>query len=100
MIFYQILDKKRQTILLSLKIFKDDFYLAGGTSLALQIGHRISIDFDFFTIKEINTIKLFDRILEIFPQKKIIKTQEEKNTLTIFIDHDIKISFFTYVILF
>lgn len=26
-----------------------DFYLAGGTSLALQIGHRESIDLDFFT---------------------------------------------------
>ncbi|MDZ4228551.1 MAG: nucleotidyl transferase AbiEii/AbiGii toxin family protein [Candidatus Levybacteria bacterium] len=24
-------------------------YLAGGTALALQIGHRISVDFDFFT---------------------------------------------------
>ncbi len=27
----------------------EDFYLAGGTSLALQLGHRESIDFDFFT---------------------------------------------------
>ena len=26
-----------------------DFYLAGGTALALQIGHRISFDFDFFS---------------------------------------------------
>ena len=26
----------------------DDFYLAGGTGLALQLGHRISVDFDFF----------------------------------------------------
>ena len=26
-------------------------YLAGGTALALQIGHRQSIDFDFFTSK-------------------------------------------------
>ena len=26
----------------------DDFYLAGGTALALQIGHRVSVDFDFF----------------------------------------------------
>lgn len=25
------------------------FYLAGGTALALQIGHRVSIDLDFFT---------------------------------------------------
>ena len=28
------------------------FYLAGGTSLALHIGHRRSIDFDFFTRKD------------------------------------------------
>jgi hypothetical protein len=26
----------------------DDFYLAGGTALALQIGHRLSVDFDLF----------------------------------------------------
>jgi len=25
-----------------------DFYLAGGTALALQIGHRASVDFDWF----------------------------------------------------
>lgn len=30
-----------------------DFCLAGGTALALQIGHRISVDFDFFSEKEI-----------------------------------------------
>ena len=26
-----------------------DFFLVGGTALALQIGHRISIDLDLFT---------------------------------------------------
>ena len=25
------------------------YYLAGGTALALQLGHRYSFDFDFFT---------------------------------------------------
>lgn len=30
----------------------NDAYLAGGTAAALQIGHRISMDFDFFTAKE------------------------------------------------
>jgi len=29
-----------------------DAYLAGGTAIALQMGHRISVDFDFFTPKE------------------------------------------------
>jgi hypothetical protein len=31
-----------------------DAYLAGGTALALQIGHRVSVDLDFFTKKEFN----------------------------------------------
>ncbi|HXB40115.1 MAG TPA: nucleotidyl transferase AbiEii/AbiGii toxin family protein [Bacteroidia bacterium] len=36
-----------------------DFYLGGGTSLALQIGHRLSVDLDFFTShkKNINDIE-------------------------------------------
>lgn len=29
-----------------------DFYLAGGTALSLQLGHRISIDLDFFSESE------------------------------------------------
>lgn len=29
--------------------FTDDFYLAGGTALAIQIDHRISTDLDFFS---------------------------------------------------
>ena len=32
-----------------LAVFKDYFYLAGGTALALQIGHRVSVDFDLFS---------------------------------------------------
>jgi hypothetical protein len=27
----------------------EESYLAGGTALALQLGHRVSVDFDFFT---------------------------------------------------
>lgn len=34
--------------------FVKDSYLAGGTALALQLGHRISVDLDFFTQKEID----------------------------------------------
>ena len=32
-----------------------DAYLAGGTACALQIGHRVSLDLDFFTDFEFNT---------------------------------------------
>ncbi len=31
--------------------FLADFYLAGGTALALQIGHRLSTDLDWFTTR-------------------------------------------------
>ena len=33
-------------------------YLAGGTACALQIGHRISVDLDFFTPEEFDTKEL------------------------------------------
>ena len=31
-------------------------YLAGGTALALHLGHRISIDLDFFPSKKFNPL--------------------------------------------
>jgi len=94
--FYNILDKKRLDVLPLLDSFKKDFYLAGGTSLALQIGHRDSIDFDFFSEKDINTKKLFERLRDVFKGHALLKIQEESNTLTVLIDDTIKISFFTY----
>lgn len=43
--------EKNLALLGSSGILKDT-YLAGGTAAALQLGHRISVDFDFFTMKE------------------------------------------------
>ncbi len=94
--FYDILDKNRLDILPLLAKFKNEFYLAGGTGLALRIGHRDSYDFDFFSGKDINTEKLFLNLKEIFAGYDIIKTQEEKNTLSITINQNIKLSFFTF----
>jgi hypothetical protein len=37
-----------------------NFYLAGGTAVALHLGHRISEDFDFFTPHEFNALSLRD----------------------------------------
>lgn len=41
-----------------------DAYLAGGTALALQIGHRISVDFDFFIKKEFDENQLVQKFTE------------------------------------
>ena len=94
--FYDILDEKRIEILPLLKKFKKEFYLAGGTSLALQIGHRDSVDFDFFKQGDIDVSELFGKIKDIFCDYKVLKIQEEKNTLTVLIDKNVKLSFFSY----
>ena len=94
--FYNILDEKRRKVLPYLKNFKEDFYLAGGTALALQIGHRDSIDFDFFSEKKVDTKKLFEKIRVVFVGQKVVKVQDELNTLTVLIDKSVKLSFFGY----
>ncbi|MEA1927726.1 MAG: nucleotidyl transferase AbiEii/AbiGii toxin family protein [Candidatus Auribacterota bacterium] len=42
-----------------------DAYLAGGTALALQLGHRISYDLDFFTPEEFDEQMLLPRLKKI-----------------------------------
>ncbi|MEK7081648.1 MAG: nucleotidyl transferase AbiEii/AbiGii toxin family protein [Patescibacteria group bacterium] len=58
---------------------KTDWYLAGGTALALQVGHRKSFDLDFFTAeKNFNEKQLIAR----FTDNKDWQTEvEDKNTV-------------------
>ena len=56
--------KKNLAILGSSGILKDA-YLAGGTAAALQLGHRISVDFDFFTDKEFESTAFYAELLKL-----------------------------------
>lgn len=94
---WDILDEKRRALLPLLKAFETDgFYLAGGTALALHIGHRDSVDFDFFSEKIFRTGALFEHVCKIFAGHSVLKTQEEQGTLSIQIDVDIRVSFFHF----
>lgn len=73
------------------KLFSD-FNLVGGTSLALQIGHRNSIDIDLFGNSEINT-ELFIEKLSEFGEVKV--AQSTKNILITKIN-DVKVDFVNY----
>ncbi|PIW94225.1 MAG: hypothetical protein COZ86_02165 [Candidatus Moranbacteria bacterium CG_4_8_14_3_um_filter_41_13] len=66
------------------------YYLAGGTALALLFGHRESVDLDYFISSHIDTQKLKDILLLLFPQ--ILFTYEEIDTLWCSVD-GVKISF-------
>lgn len=92
-----ILDNKRIEILPLFKEFSNEgFYLAGGTGLALQFGHRDSIDFDFFKEGDFDTTLLVEKISLIFVSHKLSITQQDNNTLSCIIDNSIQISFFGY----
>lgn len=47
----EVLNSDQFKLLPFLSVFKKDFGLVGGTAIALQIGHRESIDFDLFSNK-------------------------------------------------
>ncbi len=44
--------------------FLKDFRLVGGTSLALQLGHRISVDLDLFSVKDFDETVLRDYMVD------------------------------------
>jgi hypothetical protein len=88
-----ILPAPQQRLWRELSEVPEDFTLYGGTAIALHLGHRESIDFDFFSQKTFNPTDLrstipFMRAAEI--------TQQAPNTLTGIVDRDgpIKVSFF------
>jgi hypothetical protein len=93
---YEILDDKRRALLPALHSASDTFYLAGGTGLALQLGHRDSIDFDLFCDQSFDTQKQFARLSDVLAEHSLLKTQDERDTLTVVIDNEVKVSFFGY----
>lgn len=89
----EALSENNRKIFAKLANFKD-FYLAGGTALALQISHRISVDFDLFSIKEIPQ-DLLTKVKNIFSEEKVIVSVNDSGELTCFIE-GIKTTFLHY----
>jgi predicted nucleotidyltransferase component of viral defense system len=74
-------------------IVNRDWYLAGGTALTLQAGHRRSVDLDFFTSKDSFNESAFER--------KLLRTKKWQTTLretgTLYGEYDgAKMSFIAY----
>ncbi|MBU1179194.1 nucleotidyl transferase AbiEii/AbiGii toxin family protein [Patescibacteria group bacterium] len=89
----EALTEKAQLLFPELKKFRD-FYLAGGTALALQIGHRISVDFDLFSENDIPK-NLLDKAKNIFGRGAVDISVNNIEELTFFVNQ-IKISFLKY----
>ena len=71
----------------------ESFILYGGTAIALYLGHRESVDFDFFGSQPFDPDDLY-KTVSFLAESKVI--QKSENTLTCLVDRNgpVQISFF------
>ncbi len=70
------------------------FYLVGGTALALQIGHRLSVDFDLFSTDDLSS-DLLQKIKRVFVETSISTTYRAPGQLSLLVNN-IKMTFFQF----
>lgn len=75
------------------KQFIKEFYLVGGTAIALYIGHRRSIDFDLFRFNTLNHKKIITRLSESGYPYRITRRVYEQMNVTV---GDMTFTFFEY----
>jgi Nucleotidyl transferase AbiEii toxin, Type IV TA system len=88
-----ILPPAQKRLWQELAAIPDEFVLYGGTAIALRLGHRSSIDFDFFG----NQLLEIDALRDALPFLKDADIiQRDKNTLTAVVDRGgpVSVSFF------
>jgi hypothetical protein len=75
------------------KQFVHEYYLAGGTAVALYVGHRRSIDFDLFKLTSLNHKKIVSKISAFGYPYTVTRRVSEQMNVTI---RDVKFTFFEY----
>jgi hypothetical protein len=75
----------------------DSFFLVGGTSLALQAGHRISIDLDFFTDRHFDIADMQKSLSRKLEQFELLRVSQTGFTCII---QSIKCDFFNWSVPF
>ena len=88
-----ILSDRQNELLSFISSFSRNYYLVGGTAIALHIGHRRSIDFDLFTDKTLNKSLIRKKIFEQNFNKQILYEDIEQMH---FLINEVKITFFNY----
>ena len=97
--YKEILTDEQKKFLLLVGKFAKDFGLVGGTAIALNIGHRRSIDFDLFSLKEFDNYQIKRKISKNYKIESTINDEEGQYTVLIrgvrftFLYYPYKISF-------
>lgn len=77
----EILTKEQIDLLPIVKQFSSDYYLVGGTAIALYLGHRRSIDFDLFTDKSFDNTKVIRKIRRSTAITRILTDEPDQLTI-------------------
>lgn len=90
----EVLTDTARKLFPKLSRFRTDFYLAGGTALALQITHRVSVDFDLFSDEPVSKL-LLRMVEEVFAsdRKEIMVNNADELTVGI---NGVKFTFLHY----
>ncbi len=88
-----ILPSAQRSLYPELQPARRGFALYGGTAIALRLGHRASVDFDFFSHDPLNVDSLFEQ-LPFLERSEVL--QRDPNTLTVSLERGepVKLSFF------
>lgn len=90
----EIFNEQQVQLLPLMKQFQREYYLVGGTAIALYIGHRRSIDFDLFKPSAINHKRNLEKLAtSLFPYTITYRVTEQMNLII----NDVKVTFFQYV---
>lgn len=89
----EILTKEQVALLPLIQEFSEDFILVGGTAIALQIGHRQSIDFDLFSYGDFENKKIRKKILR---RGKIDRTYVSDDGEYTIMANKVKITFYNF----
>jgi hypothetical protein len=87
----EILNNEQIELLPILSQFKREYYLVGGTAIALHIGHRESIDFDLFKEKDIRKKDVYTKLKNL-EYKVSFADFNQINMLS----NGVKITFFSF----
>lgn len=89
----EVLPEAQRKLWNELSAVPREFNLYGGTALALHLGHRDSVDFDFFANRALNVTALQNELPFL---KGATIVQRDKNTLSAIVDRGgpVSVSFF------
>lgn len=96
-IYWDILNKSQKEVFSKLSVLRDlGAYLAGGTALALRIGHRTSVDFDFYAPTHFKSGALIKTLKKISPELKIKIIRDTDDTFEAILNSRVRFSIFYY----